>query len=44
MSGLAHLRFSVKLFAGETAAPVLDSGRSPTKTGQLGAYAWDDRP
>jgi transposase len=34
----------VKLFADETTAPVLDPGRGRTKTGQLFAYARDDRP
>ncbi|MFG1250563.1 IS66 family transposase, partial [Xanthobacter flavus] len=33
-----------KLFADETTAPVLDPGRGRTKTGQLFAYARDDRP
>src|SRR6185312_8143846 len=33
-----------KLFADETTAPVLDPGRGRTKTGQLWAYARDDRP
>jgi transposase len=41
---LAHLRGSSKLFADETTAPVLDPGRGRTKTGQLWAYARDDRP
>jgi transposase len=41
---LAHLRSSTKLFADETTAPVLDPGRGRTKTGQLWAYARDDRP
>ena len=41
---LAHLRSSSKLFADETTAPVLDPGRGRTKTGQLWAYARDDRP
>jgi transposase len=35
---------SVKLFADETRARVLDPGRRKTKTGQLWAYARDDRP
>ena len=39
---LARLKASRKLFADETTAPVLDPGR--TKTGQLWAYARDDRP
>jgi hypothetical protein len=41
---LAYLRSSAKLFADETTAPVLDPGRGRTKTGQLWAYARDDRP
>jgi transposase len=41
---LDHLRASPKLFADETTAPVLDPGRGRTKTGQLWAYARDDRP
>ncbi|HDZ73820.1 MAG TPA: IS66 family transposase [Aurantimonas coralicida] len=41
---LGHLRASTKLFADETTAPVLDPGRGRTKTGQLFAYARDDRP
>jgi transposase len=41
---LAWLKASVKLFADETTAPVLDPGRGRTKTGQLFAYARDDRP
>src|ERR1700730_16345719 len=41
---LAHLCASPKLFADETPAPVLDPGRGRTKTGQLWAYARDDRP
>jgi len=41
---LDHLRASKKLFADETTAPVLDPGRGRTKTGQLWAYARDDRP
>ena len=32
------------IFADETTAPVLDPGRGRTKTGQLWAYARDDRP
>lgn len=40
---LASLRASPKLFADETTAPVLDPGRGRTKTGQLWAYARDDR-
>jgi transposase len=41
---LAHLKRSPRLFADETTAPVLDPGRGRTKTGQLWAYARDDRP
>ena len=41
---LARLEASTKLFADETTAPVLDPGRGRTKTGQLWAYARDDRP
>jgi len=41
---LDRLRASAKLFADETTAPVLDPGRGRTKTGQLFAYARDDRP
>lgn len=41
---LAKLKASPKLFADETTAPVLDPGRGQTKTGQLFAYARDDRP
>jgi hypothetical protein len=41
---LAVLKTSTKLFADETRAPVLDPGRGRTKTGQLFAYARDDRP
>jgi len=41
---LQTLRRSPKLFADETTAPVLDPGRGRTKTGQLFAYARDDRP
>lgn len=37
------LKASAKLFADETTAPVLDPGRGRTKTGQLFAYARDDR-
>jgi transposase len=39
-----RLKGSDKLFADETTAPVLDPGRGRTKTGQLFAYARDDRP
>ncbi len=41
---LMRLKNSTKLFADETTAPVLDPGRGRTKTGQLWAYARDDRP
>ena len=41
---LTHIRPSTKIFADETTAPVLDPGRGRTKTGQLWAYARDDRP
>jgi transposase len=41
---LFWLKRSGKLFADETTAPVLDPGRGRTKTGQLWAYARDDRP
>jgi transposase len=41
---LMVLKTSQKLFADETTAPVLDPGRGRTKTGQLWAYARDDRP
>jgi hypothetical protein len=40
---LDRLRASSRLFADETPAPVLDPGRGRTKTGQLFAYARDDR-
>lgn len=39
-----RLKASDKLFADETTAPVLDPGRGRTRTGQLFAYARDDRP
>jgi transposase len=39
-----NLKASAKLFADETTLPVLDPGRGRTKTGQLWAYARDDRP
>jgi transposase len=39
-----RLKTSDRLFADETTAPVLDPGRGQTKTGQLFAYARDDRP
>lgn len=38
------LKASPKLFGDETTVPVLDLGRGRTKTGQLFAYARDDRP
>lgn len=41
---MTALKASPKLFADETTAPVLDPGRGRTKTGQLWAYARDDRP
>ena len=41
---LERLRRSERVFADETTAPVLDPGRGRTKTGQLWAYARDDRP
>jgi len=41
---LDKLKGSPRLFADETTAPVLDPGRGQTKTGQLFAYARDDRP
>ena len=41
---LGQLKRSPRLFADETTAPVLDPGRGRTKTGQLWAYARDDRP
>ncbi len=41
---LQRLRELPRLFADETTAPVLDPGRGRTKTGQLWAYAADDRP
>jgi transposase len=41
---LIKLKSSTRLFADETTAPVLDPGRGRTKTGQLWAYARDDRP
>ena len=41
---LETFKRSDKLFADETTAPVLDPGRGRTKTGQLWAYARDDRP
>ena len=44
MSAARQAQGSSKLFADETTAPVLDPGRGRTKTGQLWAYARDDRP
>jgi hypothetical protein len=41
---LEQPKASSKLFADETTAPVLDPGRGRIKTGQLCAYARDDRP
>lgn len=41
---LEELRRSERLFADETTAPVLEPGRGRTKTGQIWAYARDDRP
>ena len=41
---LVRLKERPRLFADETTAPVLDPGRGCTKTGQLWAYAADDRP
>src|SRR6202021_640858 len=41
---LLRLKERPRLFADETTAPVLDPGRGCTKTGQLWAYAADDRP
>jgi transposase len=41
---LDKLKASAKLFADETSVPVLDPGRGRTKTGQLWAYARDERP
>jgi transposase len=41
---LDTLKAPSKLFADETTLPVLDPGRGRTKTGQLWAYARDDRP
>lgn len=41
---LERLRRSERLFADETTAPVLEPGRGRTKTGQIWAYARDDRP
>jgi transposase len=41
---LERLKQSTRLFADETRAPVLDPGRGRTKTGQMWAYARDERP
>ncbi len=41
---LTVLKQGPRLFADETTAPVLDPGRRRTKTGQIWAYARDDRP
>jgi transposase len=41
---LMKLKGYGRLFADETTAPLLDPGRGRTKTGQLWAYAADDRP
>ena len=41
---LEELRRSQRLFADKTTAPVLEPGRGRTTTGQLWAYARDDRP
>ena len=41
---LERLRRSERLFADETTAPVLNPATGRTKTGQLWAYARDDRP
>ena len=41
---MLRLKERPRLFADETTAPVLDPGRGCTKTGQLWAYASDDRP
>ena len=41
---LERLRRSERVFADETTAPVLEPGRRKTKTGQIWAYACDDRP
>jgi transposase len=41
---LVKLRQRSKLFADETTLPVLNPGRGRTKTGQLWAYAANDRP
>jgi transposase len=41
---LIKLKELPRLFADETTVPVLDPGRGRTKTGQLWAYAANDRP
>jgi hypothetical protein len=41
---LVRLKERPRLFADETTAPVLDPGQGCTKTGQLWAYATEDRP
>ena len=41
---LVKLKSSTRLFADETTAPCSIRGRGRTKTGQLWAYARDDRP
>jgi len=41
---LVKFKSSTRLFADETTVPVLDPGRGRTNTGQLWAYARDDRP
>ena len=41
---LAEVKKGPRLFADETTAPVLEPGRRSTKTGQIWAYARDDRP
>jgi transposase len=40
----AHVFGSAKIFADDTPIPVLDPGRSRTKTGRLWVYTRDDRP
>src|SRR4051794_898438 len=39
-----HVMGSTRIFADDTALPVLDPGRGRTKTGRLWGYAVDDRP
>ena len=39
-----HVMSSTRIFADDTPLPVLDPGRSRTKTGRLWGYAVDDRP